>query len=678
MLELTLQKFLDLIPSYVIQAAEKLQEKGYEAYLVGGSVRDVLLGKIPGDYDIATNAYPEEIEKIFEKSIPVGAKFGTIIVVTEDENGERHDIEITTYRSEADYVGGRWPSKVEFARTIEEDLERRDFTINAIALNLQQFDETDVSIQKILVDPFRGIQDLENKVIKAVRDPIERFSEDGLRAVRACRLASQLNFEIEENTFKAIRQTLHITKQISVERFREELVKLLQKSPKPSKGLKLMKDSGILEIFIPELLEGLDITQPQFHVDDVFEHSLKTCDAAEDSIKLAALFHDIGKPRTKSEDGKGVHFYGHDMVGAQMTKEIMKRLRFSNEEINKTVNLVRWHMFYYPSADWRNLRKLYVMRHGERNSSLRGAVGGQLDEPLNKRGIEQAEIASKNLSDIEVIYTSPLSRCLETAKIVNKKFNVKIITDNQLIERHFGELQGLTWNEFAQKYPNLATDPRNNEQRQEYLPSGESIAQVEERVKSFLHHLLKNEKSKNILIITHAGIIRVIKRVLQNNLLLQDTLSYGGKVDVSNGEFFVINVYGDELNDPSLGWSDGAIRRLIKNVGGEDAIDDLMKLRIADATANPKSDWNPKELDALSSRIAEVRAKDMALKISDLDISGQDLMDNFNIPAGKIIGDILNYLLDKVIDEPLYNKKIDLLRLAKDYLEKNFVISSKK
>lgn len=474
--------FKNKIPDYVTKVANRLIENGYEAYLVGGSIRDIITGKTPDDFDIATNAYPEQITEIFEKSIPTGAKFGTITVISEDAHGEKFDVEVTTYRSEADYVGGRWPSRVEFARSIDEDLSRRDFTINAIALNLDESNNFQI------VDPFNGLEDINNKVIRAVGNPIDRFEEDGLRAVRACRLASQLNFTIEQATFDAIKQTLHVTKLVSIERFRDELLKLLYKSPKPSVGLRLLKESGILQLFIPELLEGVDVTQPEFHSDDVFEHSILTVDEAEDSIKLAALFHDIGKPRTISKDEKGTHFYGHDITGAEITKEVMKRLKFPNIEIDRTYKLVRWHMFYYPSADWRK---------------------------------------------------------------------------------------------------------------------------SEEEAKGAEH-----------------------------------------------------------------GWTDGAIRRLIQNVGGEEAIDDLLKLRIADQLSNKKYQFDQEELDAITRRIADVRAKEMALKISDLDITGNDLIENFNIPAGPIVGQTLKFLLEKVIDEPGLNKKVDLLILAKEYLTKNNFLTS--
>lgn len=484
MINLTKEMLQNTIPDYVVWIAEELQKNNFEAYLVGGCIRDILLGNKPSDYDIATNAYPEEISRIFPKSIPTGAQFGTITVLIPDNFGENFAVQVTTYRSEADYISGRWPSKVEFSRNIQEDLSRRDFTINSIALNLQRFDEDNVPLDQIIIDLFGGIQDLEKKIIKAVGNPTDRFSEDGLRAVRACRFASQLGFEIEQETFTAIKQTNHITKMISIERFREELEKLLFKSPKPSVGLRLMYQAGILEIFIPELLEGIDVVQPQFHVDDVFEHSLKSVDLAPDDVKLAALFHDIGKPRTKSEDQKGIHFYGHDVVGSEITEEIMKRLKFPNQIIEETKRLVRWHMFYYPSADW---------RESEKRAQVQG-------------------------------------------------------------------------------------------------------------------------------------------------------------------------------NDH--GWSDGAIRRLINNVGGDEAIEKLMKLRIADATANPKTNFHPSEIEALSKRISEVRAKSTALKITDLDIKGEDLIENFGLTPGKLVGDILKYLLELVLDEPSHNKKFDLIKLASEYIEK--------
>lgn len=503
MISLTLADIQKLIPDYVINIAEELQKHNYEAYLVGGTLRDVLLGKVPEDYDIATNAYPEEIEKIFPKSIPTGAKFGTITVVTEVASGERFDVEVTTYRSEADYMGGRWPAKVEFTKTIDQDLARRDFTINALALNLQNFDEIapTAEFHTILIDLFGGLADLEAKTIRAVGNAFDRFTEDGLRPMRACRLASQLEFEIEPETFDAIKQTNHITQMVSMERLRDEFMKLLVKSPKPSKGLRLLKDCGILQIIIPELLEGVAVQQPQFHVHDVFTHLLATVDAAEDDIKLAALFHDIAKPRCFSKDEKGVHFYGHDVMGAEMTEQIMRRMKFSNDETERTSRLVRWHMFYYPSISWRE------QTGGERK--YRSTTSAELQQEIE--------------------------------------------------QTRYG---------------------------------------------------------------TNAG-----------------------------------------------GWSDGAIRRLIINVGGEEAIDQLMKLRIADASANPKSEFNPEELDVLAKRIADVRSKDMALKITDLNITGHDLMETFKLEPGPKIGEVMKHLLELVLDDPALNDRAELIKLAGTYLQ---------
>jgi len=685
------------LPKYVLDAAQTLQAAGHEAYLVGGSVRDILLGKNPKDYDIATNAYPEVVEALFPKSIPTGAKFGTMLVLLPDEAGEMQDIEITTYRSEADYFGGRWPAKVEFTKTIQEDLARRDFTINAIALKLDDAEVTDQDV----VDPFGGVKDLQAKLLKAVGDPLERFSEDGLRSLRGCRLAANLGFSFDTATFEAIKDTLHVTKHVSLERVRDEFTKLLLYSAKPSIGIELMRVSGLLELFIPELLECIGVDQPQFHVDDVYTHSLKTVDLAEDSVKLAAMLHDIGKPRTMTQDANGTHFYGHDKVGADMAKEILTRLRFSNAEIAKTTLLIRHHMFYYPTADWRkdslgkiiayneenqidNITTLTLLRHGQSGLNISGKVNGQVDDPLTVVGREQVTATAEHLamSKIEVIISSPLSRAQESADIVAAKLNLPVILEPRLAERHFGELQGLSWEEFSLKYPDLASYPGNSAQRQEYLPGGETISAVESRVKVVLFNLLMKHWGKHILLVTHSGIIRVIGRSLGNSAI-------GVKLtDLANAESLQIDV-DHTLLDPNFltdeqlervreehseasfagGWKDSAIRRFIRNLGSVEMINELLKLRIADALANPKSAFNPRELQVLSERIAVITAKDMALKITDLDIKGHDLKAELGLQPGKSMGKMLNYLLEKVIDEPLVNEKSQLLELARDYLQ---------
>jgi len=451
------------IPEYIIKVSSDLKDAGFSCYLVGGSVRDIVMGKIPKDYDLASDALPEDVSKVFPKSITTNAKFGTVIVLEEDEFGENQSVEITTFRSEAEYIDGRWPSKVEFTRDLHRDLGRRDFTINAMAIDLQKvedgIDEND------LIDLFNGVEGIGEGIVRAVGTPHERMLEDGLRAFRACRLASELGFEIESETFDAIRDTIDVAKQISIERIRDEFTKLLINSPKPSVGINLLRDTGLLEIFIPEMLEGIGVKQPEeYHVHEVYDHLLATVDVSEDSVKLAALFHDIGKPRC-AEDG---HFYGHDIVSAEMAREIMSRMRFSKVEIDRVYRLIRWHMFVF--SDWRE-----------------------------------------------------------------------------------GEY-------------------------------------------------------------------------------------------VSN-------------------WTDAAIRRFIKNVGQE-YVEDLFRLRMADALSNPKTSFDPGEIQELENRISEVRAKDMVLKVGDLKISGNDLME-LGVDPGPRMGKILSSLLEEVIEDPSLNTKEKLLILAK-------------
>ena len=320
------------IPKYVQKVARILSKEGYDVYLVGGAIRDIVMGKTPHDFDLATNALPDEMLELFPKAVSTGAKFGTVIALVADVQGENKEVEVTTFRSEAEYIDGRWPSKVEFVNDLDKDLGRRDFTINAMALDLSSdlLDGQEVEREWDIHDPFSGITDINMKLIRAVGTPIERFKEDGLRAFKACRLASQLDFEIEEETFSAIKESLPVAKQVSMERVRDEFMKLLLNSPKPSKGIELMRVSGLLNIFLPELLEGYGVEQKLFHAHDVYTHSIRTCDFAEDSVKLAALLHDIAKPRTDMGNG---HFYGHDVVGVEMVETIMKRLKFSKSDI---------------------------------------------------------------------------------------------------------------------------------------------------------------------------------------------------------------------------------------------------------------------------------------------------------------------------------------------------------
>ena len=323
------------IPQDALNIISKLKQSGFQAYLVGGCVRDLLLGIPVDEWDITTSANPQQVMKLFAKVVPTGIDYGTVTVLLDGNS-----YEITTFRADEKYVDGRHPSNVVFTDDIHKDLSRRDFTINALAYD-PQTDE--------LIDDYNGKEDLKNKIIRTVGNPIDRFSEDGLRSVRACRFAAKLKFEIEKETFAAISKSLDITKKVAPERIHDEIVKMLA-ADIPSVGFELMRKSGLLRIILPELEDCYGIEQPpQFHKYDVYWHSLHSCDAApKDNIilRLAALLHDIAKPPCKVD----YTFYNHDKVGAGMAEEILKRLKFSNAEIKKITNLVSHHMFNYISS----------------------------------------------------------------------------------------------------------------------------------------------------------------------------------------------------------------------------------------------------------------------------------------------------------------------------------------
>lgn len=333
-------------------------ENGFKLYLVGGAVRDILLKKECNDYDFATDAKPEQVMKIFKKVIPTGIAHGTVTIHIFGK-----EFETTTFRTESDYSDGRHPDKVEYAATIEEDLSRRDFTMNAIAVDLKTGK---------LVDPFGGQKDIKKKIIRTVGNPLDRFGEDGLRPIRAIRFSTQLNFTIEENTFNAITnsQIIEKVKSISVERFRDEFCKMM-KSNVPSIGLKLLESTGIMDIFIPEFKICRNCIQNDirgFHEFDVADHLFYACDGAPKNnliVRLAAFFHDIGKPEAKTiestADGNIIHFYNHDKISSDKAKIIMTKLKFSNNEINSVCHLINNHMFKYESKqNDSSIRRLIV------------------------------------------------------------------------------------------------------------------------------------------------------------------------------------------------------------------------------------------------------------------------------------------------------------------------------
>lgn len=334
------------IPKEALFVLDTLIKNNYEAYIVGGCVRDSLLGIPAKDWDITTNAPPVRLQTIFDKTIPTGIKHGTITVVINSEY-----IEVTTYRIDGDYIDGRHPSGVIFTSSLEEDLSRRDFTINAMAYNHLQG----------LKDPFNGQKDLDNNLIKCVGDANLRFKEDALRMLRAIRFSAQLNFAIESDTFQAICENNLLIKKISMERVKDEFSKILVSS-KPSSGIRFFNESGLLKHIIPELEKSVDFDQRNpHHNKNIFDHLMSVMDYSENTLKLrlAALFHDIGKTITFSIDEKGIgHFYNHDIEGTRLTADILKRLKFDNETIKDVCLLIETHMTAYTLLNAASLKKL--------------------------------------------------------------------------------------------------------------------------------------------------------------------------------------------------------------------------------------------------------------------------------------------------------------------------------
>ncbi len=365
------------IAKEVLQIAEILKQAGHEAYLVGGCLRDVLLEIAPKDWDLATSAKPDEILKLFPDSVYEN-RFGTVGVKTRSEDQSVKVVEVTTFRLEGTYTDKRHPDEVKFAKTIKEDLARRDFTVNAMALalsvpivdkkhlmsDLPELSQlSTVNSKPLLIDPFGGQADLKKEIIKAVGDPNERFNEDALRLMRAVRFAAQLGFSIDPETEVAIKRHAGLLEFVSKERIRDEFSKLLM-TERGHEGVELMRELGLLRYVIPELLEGVNMEQNQHHIYSVYEHNVKSLQYAVEKdfpldLRLAALLHDVGKPKSRqwknSVSGKKVKagekgdwtFYGHQVIGAKQATAILQRLKFSNEIIEKVSLLVYEHMFVY-------------------------------------------------------------------------------------------------------------------------------------------------------------------------------------------------------------------------------------------------------------------------------------------------------------------------------------------
>ena len=384
------------IPEKAEIIIRELMAHGFEAYAVGGCVRDSILGRVPGDWDITTSARPEQVKKIFSRTVDTGIEHGTVTVLM-----DKDAYEVTTYRVDGEYEDHRHPKEVTFTASLEEDLKRRDFTINAMAYN----PETG------LVDIFEGIEDLKRQQIRCVGDPRERFDEDALRILRAIRFSAQLGFEIDEATKAAMTEKAETLKDVSAERIRVELIKLLT-SKHPEKIAEACR-LGLTRIVLPEYdtIVGVEQHTPN-HIYDVEEHTLVALQKIEDeqALRLTMLLHDFGKPVVKKHDDGRDIFYKHPEVSAQIAKDILKRLKFDNYTMDKVVRLVKWHgLKYHPNEQ-----------------SVRRAlnrVGRDIFEEFIK--VQKADVSAKNpkvvpgklalLEEKEAIYRQIIERgdCFE-------------------------------------------------------------------------------------------------------------------------------------------------------------------------------------------------------------------------------------------------------------------------
>ena len=440
------------IPSEVIFIQNKLSQNGFESYIVGGFIRNLLLYEkyFSSDIDIATEATPDEVMSLFEKVIPTGIKHGTVTVL---EN--KKCFEVTTYRHDGKYSDARRPDEVSFVSNIEEDLARRDFTINAFAYNYQN---------DKLLDLFHGKEDLQKKIIRAIGDPEKRFCEDALRMMRACRFAGQLSecgsesdskekiFTIEKKTLSAIQKHSDKILEISKERIKDELIKILLSS-KPSIGIEWLKKSNLLEKILPELFQCIGVQQNSFHQYDVYHHLLKTLDSVAEKnylLRLTALLHDIGKPQSQTlstknpfviKNGKKIpqySFYGHDQLGKEISKKILTRLKFSNKDIFFVSHLIANHMFFY-RKEWSDAA---VRRFVKR-------VGKEFIDPLFKlrvadilgKGVKEEDKEGKKnrqkITPYEEI--TPLQKRLEKLKVMEMQLEIKDLKINgSFLMKEFG------------------------------------------------------------------------------------------------------------------------------------------------------------------------------------------------------------------------------------------------
>lgn len=378
-----------MFPDAIKKALSLLHKESFEAYVVGGCVRDLLLARAPKDWDITTNARPDQIEALFSRE---GYKtfyenaFGTVTAIIEEV-----PIEITPYRLEGKYSDRRHPDEIKWAKTLDEDLSRRDFTVNAMALAPPTTNSQQLTAEKLktgIVDLFGGQEDLQQKIIRTVGEANDRFNEDALRLLRAMRLAHDLRFSIEEKTYEAVVKNARLLEFIAKERIRDEFTKMMS-NPEPEKGIRSLQEAGLLRYILPELEEGIGILQRGPHRFDVYTHNLLSLKGAsresdDVAVRLAALLHDVGKPRVRQEQKGTYTFYDHQVVGAKMARVALERLHFPNKVIDEVSHLIYHHMFYYdvgkvtPSGvrrllarvgDKETFEKLMIVRRADRRAT---------------------------------------------------------------------------------------------------------------------------------------------------------------------------------------------------------------------------------------------------------------------------------------------------------------------
>ncbi len=484
------------LPLPVIKVLKDLQKAGFQAFVVGGAIRDLLMGKTTYDWDFTTNAKPEEVRKIFPDSF-YDNKFGTVGIAIEDLIKKyklkekdlkginlKRPFEITTFRTEGRYLDGRRPETVKWGKTIEEDLTRRDFTINAMALKVTSSQQPAASDQQPaarkkletgnlpcrsclsadrqagwqlatkIIDLFNGQKDLKNKLVRAVGDPNKRFSEDALRMMRAIRIAAELGFKIEKKTLAAINNNSKMLEKISFERIRDEFLKVLR-SDYPADGIKLLFTTRLLEIILPEIVRTRGIEQAGHHTKDVWNHSLDSlasCPSPDPIVRLATLLHDVGKPIAFRQKGKKITFYGHEVVGGRIVKKIAKRLKLAKKDKEKLFTLVRYHMFAYDpkmtdSAIRRfirrvgleNINEMMMLRIGDRLGGGSRATSWrlrELQERIGKVLYTPMKISDLKVNGNDVMKTLGIKSGPKVGQILNKLFE-EVLEDDKKNDKKY-------------------------------------------------------------------------------------------------------------------------------------------------------------------------------------------------------------------------------------------------